>query len=144
MAIQKFKTVTRKVRFRATAFPTPAMVEIGQALVSSIGERWKGARNRFDQPVAPLSPRYAEWKRRKYGSGERNMVKTGRTLRGVRVLRAQPNTAFVGNYDPAGRQRINLNSRYQFWGVSPNDERRIAEEAAKQFKKWAPLKVESK
>lgn len=143
MATRKpFKTIVRRARFTATNAPAVAMQAIAQRFIKSQNERWARGENTLDQPAPPLHPKYARRKLRKFGSDKRDMKKTGQTVRGNRVLRASPGRATAGNYDPVAQKRINLNSKYLFWGVSPRNREDFAKEAAVQFKIHKLVKIE--
>ena len=118
------------------------MQAIAGRFVKSQNERWARGENTLDQPAPPLHPKYARRKLRKFGSDKRDMKKTGQTVRGNRVLRASPGRATAGNYDPVAVKRINLNSRYMFWGVSPRNREDIAKESNVQYKIHKLVKIE--
>ena len=101
------------------------MVEIGQVAVDSIKARLARAENIYDQPAKPLSEGkrgggYRRYKSRKAPPAIRNWKLTGRTLRGMNVLRANENRAVIGFSDPVAGMRAAINQkRERQFGLSP-------------------------
>lgn len=111
----------KKARFVVErTFTADRMLQFGNSLVNSMKDRMFAGLDISDRPTPPLSPKYAERKARKYPPAERNMRRTGRTLRALQVLRASEGRAVVGMQDPVAIQRFNW-QRFRFWGVSPRN-----------------------
>jgi hypothetical protein len=120
----KFQTRISKARFVYSPYTGQQMAGFGQSLVDSIKARLAMAQDVHDQPAPPLSDRYRKSKQRKYGRGNRDWIWTGRTVRGMRVLRANQNRAVAGFYDPVAAERAFFNQRRRRqWGVSPRNRR---------------------
>jgi hypothetical protein len=115
----KFQTRISKARFVYSPYTGQQMASFGQSLVDSIKARLAMAQDTQDQPAPPLKDRYRKSKQRRYGRGDRDWNWTGRTMRGLRVIRANQNRAVIGFYDPIASQRAFFNQRrHRQWGVS--------------------------
>jgi hypothetical protein len=125
MARSTFKPRITRARFVVSPFTAEQMVEIGQTCVDSIKSRLERAENVYDQPAAPLKERkpgrgYKTYKSRRAPPAIRNWRFTGRTLRAMRVLRANENRAVIGFSDPVAVLRAAINNRRERqFGVSP-------------------------
>jgi hypothetical protein len=120
-----FQTKISKARFVVSPFTAQQMVELGQVAVDSIKSRLERAENVYDQPAKPLSEGRRGTGYRRYKSGKappaiRNWKLTGRTLRGMNVLRANENRAVIGFSDPVAAMRAAINQkRERQFGLSP-------------------------
>ena len=125
MTRSTYKPKISKARFVVSPFTPQQMVEIGQVCADSIKARLERAENVYDQPAKPLSEGrrgtgYKRYKSRKAPPAIRNWNLTGRTLRGMRVLRANENRAVIGFSDPVAAMRAAINNRRERqFGVSP-------------------------
>jgi hypothetical protein len=125
MARSRFKTKVSKARFVVSPFTAQQMVELGQVAVDSIKARLERAENIYDQPAKPLSEGkrgtgYRRYKSRKAPPAIRSWKLTGRTLRGMNVLRANENRAVIGFSDPVAAMRAAINQkRERQFGLSP-------------------------
>lgn len=152
MARSAFRPKITRARFVVSPFTAQQMVEIGNACVDSIKARLERAENVYDQPAPPLSMRYREnwrahklvsfgadrgyraYKARKAPPAIRNWKLTGRTLRGMRVLRANENRVVIGFSDPVAGMRAAINNRRERqFGVSPANWRDILR-AVREFR----------
>jgi hypothetical protein len=128
MARRRFQTKITRARFVVSPFTSEQMVEIGQAAVGSILDRIERGENVLDQPAAPLAKRYQAYKARRSPPAIRNWKLTGRTLRALRLLRANENRAVIGFSDPeAGRRAAINNQRERQFGLSPANWRDVIE-----------------
>jgi len=125
MARSKFKTKVSRARFVVSPFTAQQMVEIGQVAVDSIKARLARAENIYDQPAKLLSEGrrgtgYRRYKSRNAPPAMRNWRRTGRTLCGMNVLRANENRAVIGFSDPVAAMRAAVNQRRERqFGLSP-------------------------
>jgi len=122
----RFQPVVRRARFAAPGFSADQMLTFGQALAADVKARILLAQDVNDQPAPTLKPGYAKFKNRKYPPAIRNWQLTGRTLRGLRCLRASQNLAIIGFSDPVAAQRAAINNRRALqFGVSPKNRENI-------------------
>ena len=125
MSTTRFKAKISRARFVVSPFSAQQMVELGQVAVDSIKARLERAENIYDQPAKPLSEGrrgtgYRRYKARKAPPAIRNWRLTGRTLRGMNVLRANENRAVIGFSDPVAAMRAVVNQkRERQFGLSP-------------------------
>lgn len=125
MARSTFRPKITRARFVVSPFSAEQMVEIGQSCVDSIKARLERAENVYDLPAAPLKERkpgrgYKTYKARRTPPAIRNWRFTGRTLRGMRVLRANENRVVIGFSDPVAAMRAAINNRRERqFGLSP-------------------------
>ena len=118
----RFQTKISKARFSYSPFSGQQMAEFGEELLGSVNARLDRGLNANDQPAAPLKPRYAKFKQRRYPPAIRNLRATGRTRRSAKVLSANQNKAVIGFTDPEAEKRAAFaNRRERMWGASPND-----------------------
>jgi hypothetical protein len=128
MARRRFQPKISRARFVVSPFTSEQMVEIGQVAVDSILHRLERGQNVSDQPATPLKERYQKYKARRSPPAIRNWRLTGRTLRALRVLRANENRAVIGFRDPeAGRRAAINNRRERQFGLSPANWRDVIE-----------------
>lgn len=122
----KFETVIKKARFKVVGFSPTTMARLGRVLLDSITARLDRAQDVYDASAPPLALKYQGFKLRKYGSGVRDLKKTGRTRRGMNVLEAGQNYAVIGFTDTEAAFRVRLNNRLsRQWGVSPANSQAI-------------------
>ena len=133
-----FKTKISKARFVVSGLTSQQMVEIGAVCVDSIKERLSHGQNVSDTSAKPLSAGsrgrgYRTYKARRSPPAVRNWRFTGRTLRAMRVLRADENKAVIGFSDPIAAMRAAINNRRERqFGISPASWRNILAEVEDQ------------
>lgn len=129
---QKHQTKISRARFVVSPFTASQMVEIGQSAISSIFENWNRGLDVSDAPAPPLAMNYAKVKLRTAGSSVRDLNRTGRLRRSIKVLAANENKVTIGPADgmhtrlKRGGQLsfsdvLTLNQRrWRMWGLSPS------------------------
>jgi len=128
----KFQPRIARSRFVVTPFTPERMIALGNVLVEDIQARLDRAENVADAPAAPLRPRYAKWKARKYPPAIRNLKLTGRTRRGFKVTAASDGRVMIGFTDPVAEKRVSFQKRREVqWGVSPRNRERVEAEINK-------------
>jgi len=118
----KFQTKRSRARYSWNGFDPADMERFGNLFLDHIKARIRGGLDVNDRPAPPLSERWRRLKGRRYGSTYRDLMATGRTIRGLRVLRVDQNKATLGPADPVAERRIAFNRpRSIQWGSSPRD-----------------------
>ena len=126
----KFKTVVRRARFEVTGYSADAMTTIAGVTRDSIETRILRAQDTYDSPVKPLAKGYAKFKGRKGLAQVRDWRFTGRTLRSMKVLRAQANKAVIGFTDAVSNMRAAINNRRaRQFGMSDTNRAALVDEA---------------
>lgn len=124
----KFQPKIRRARFAVPGYSPEQMITLGNAVVESMKTRFASALDVYDQAAPPLKPSYAKWKAKRYPPAIRNLMRTGRTLRGLRVLSGAPNRAVIGFSDTVAGMRMAFNQRRsRQWGVSPRNQQEMIE-----------------
>src|SRR5206468_5192437 len=100
----RFNPVIRRARVVVTGYSPEQMINFGNVLNSSIGDRMDRGLDINDSPAPPLRPGYAKYKQRQGGSGIRDWKLTGRTRRSMKVLSAGQNHAVLGFTDDVTNQ----------------------------------------
>lgn len=123
----------RAPRFFVQPFAAQLMLDLGAMLAANIKARIQGAVTVYDIAAKPLKEAYAKYKQRRAGSNLRDWTYTGRTLRGLRVLSAQPGRAVIGFSDPVAAQRAQIQQKLDpLFGVAPSNQAFIAQKIAQQ------------
>lgn len=126
MARQRFQPVITRARFDAPGFSPEQMIQLADALNKSIQARMDRGQDIYDAAAPPLSPNYAKFKAKRYGSTLRDLKATGRTRRGMRTTKAGQNTATLGFVDPIALLRVKFNNkRSRQWGISPRNQQEL-------------------
>jgi hypothetical protein len=142
MAVKTFKPIVRKARLDIQGYSPEAMLRIANKLNTSIANRMDRAEDNYDTTAPPLTDRYKEWKKKKYGSDIRDLKKTGRTRRGMRVLTASTNKATLGFSDPVAGFRVRLNQRIsRMYGVSPRNREELAKAVFAEYDRPVIIKT---
>lgn len=149
MAAFKHETVIRKVRFVSSGFTGAQMAQVGDALVKrgivpriqsglTVGD---SAAPALAQDRTIINPKtgtvrtvagYGTKKARVHPPAIRNWTYSGRTLRSMKTLTAQPNRAVVGFVDAETNKRAAINNaRSKQFGVSATDRGVISAEFGK-------------
>lgn len=103
------------------------MLSFGESLNTSIRDRITAGFTVDDSAAPPLKPGYAKFKARRGGSNIRDWRLTGRTMRSMRVLKANERRAEIGFTDSETNKRAAINNRRsRQFGVSPKDREMIA------------------
>jgi hypothetical protein len=145
-------TFKNKIRFKPTPFSQESMQRIGQKFRDSIVERIERGENVSDSAAKPLKGDthddryipYAQQKLKKGLQGIRDLVKSGRTLKAIQVVRASATQGVIAANNPVADRILHKNNQIEnMFGVSPKD-RAVLQQAVKDEIKQHPLfKIES-
>jgi len=129
-----FETTYQRVRFRTEGWTPQEMAQAANGFIKNgLLPRLAAGLTTTDMPAPPLKPGYAKWKVSNMRKKPlRDMDRTGRTIRSIKVLTAGANIAKIGTTDALTNARIFYNSRIvRQFGVSPNDRDIISQELGK-------------
>jgi hypothetical protein len=138
-----FKTVLTRARVNYSGLKPGDMKDIGEEAKRSILYRFNLAQTTYDTAAPPLVPRWADFKAKRGRAPIRDLNWTGRLRRGLNVLRADHNNAYIGFSDPEARRRMAFNQRRSaMWGLSPLDRATIDRKVSAVFRQ--KVTIESK
>jgi hypothetical protein len=124
----QFQPVIKRARFNPVGFSSQTMLHFGNVLLRSIQARLDKGQTIYDTMSPPLKDAYLRRKERTSGSNLRDLRLTGRTRRSMKVIEAGQDYCILGFTDAEAANRVRWNNlRSRQWGVSPRDERALAE-----------------
>jgi hypothetical protein len=130
----RFTTRISRARFSVSGMNTADMLWIGERFLGKMQDRIGAGRNVYDNDAPPLTEKYRRRKTRQGGFPIRNLYLTGRTFRGMKVLRVDQNQGIIGFADPVAEFRMAMNMRRERqWGISPTDKAFLIELVKTRF-----------
>jgi hypothetical protein len=147
-----FQTKISKARFVLGPFSAEQMQRIGQAGLDSIAARIHRGENCDDSAAKPLkpgrvtsrgnqAPGYPDYKMRRGLQPIRDWMWTGRTMRSLKVKRADENRATIGFIDLRSDTIAHINNRREKqFGVSPKDRAAVNAAVLAELRRQCPVR----
>ena len=122
----RFQPKITRARFVVSGVKTPVMLAFGEAFNRHMQTRIKDGLTIYDTSAKPLSASYLKHPagKHKYGNASniRDLVRTGRMMRSMKVIQVNENRAVIYFTDAEMVQRMAYNQRRSpQWGISPRD-----------------------
>lgn len=117
-----FKTKITRARLHLSPFSSEQMAQIGSIMADTISTRIRSGKNGLDNASKALAPNYAIRKKRKGLAERRDWTWRGKTLRALKVKRANENRVEIGFIDAESDMIAHVNNnRERAFTTSPED-----------------------